>query len=96
MAGSLALRLLAAALPISMLAISRLIIDGVVAVSRGQPRPGRFWWWVGMEFGLACLTTIFSRSVDCLDALVGDRFISARVCALVSAGDRVVQDHHVS
>ncbi|WP_321477085.1 ABC transporter ATP-binding protein [uncultured Paludibaculum sp.] len=71
---NLALRLLASTVPIAMLAVSKMIVDGVVQVSKGQPLPHLFWYWVAAEFGLALLGGITGRTVGFLDSLVADRF----------------------
>src|ERR1700716_230700 len=62
--------------PLALLAVTRLIIDAVVThISRGVPLRPDFWWLVGLEFGLACLTSILNRIVDYCDTLLADKFI---------------------
>jgi ATP-binding cassette subfamily B protein len=78
----LGFRLLAAFIPIAMLSVSRLIIDGVVAATKGEGAPPYLWWWVALEFALAGLGTLLNRSVGYFDALLADRFtrhVSVRV-----------------
>ena len=53
--GSVVFRTLGALLPLAMLAVTRWIIDGIVAHSKGAALPDLFWWMVGLEFGLAAL-----------------------------------------
>src|SRR4051812_28059266 len=61
---SMASRLLSALIPLAILAVSRRIIDGVVAVSaRGQPLPDGFWWLVVVELCLAGAAAILLRAV---------------------------------
>ncbi len=76
-------RLFSSILPVFLLWITKLIIDGIVhAVSTHQPvRPG-FWWLVVAEFALAVLNSILIRSTDYSDSLLADkytRYVSIRV-----------------
>jgi ATP-binding cassette subfamily B protein len=80
--GGLAFRLIGALIPIAMLAVSRWIIDFIVAASRGQPLPLFFWWLVALEFALAALAAVLGRAVGFFDSLLADRFtrhVSVRV-----------------
>ena len=68
-------RLLGSVLPIALLWITKLIIDGIVAVvSRHQPVSARFWWLVVGEFGVALAAGVLSRAIDFLDALLADTY----------------------
>ena len=74
-ASGLILRLFSALLPVALLAITRLIIDGIVhAATLHQPVPHRFWWLVAGEFSLAILGSVLSRTVDYLDSLLADNY----------------------
>jgi ATP-binding cassette, subfamily B, bacterial len=80
--GNLSLRLLAALVPISMLAVSKQILDAIQAKFSGQPLPPHFWLLVGAEFGLAASGAVLGRAVGFFDALLADRFtrhVSVRV-----------------
>jgi ATP-binding cassette, subfamily B, bacterial len=76
-------RLVAAVLPIALLWVTKLIIDGIVrAVSSHQPVQPRFWWLVATEFALAVFGSILTRVIDYLDTLLADkytRYISIQV-----------------
>jgi len=75
-AWGLVVRAITALSPLALLAVARLIIDAVVAhISRGGALRSDFWWLVGLEFGLACLTSILNRIVDYCDTLLADKFI---------------------
>ncbi len=75
-AWGLVIRAITALSPLGLLAVARLIIDAVVAhISRGTALRRDFWWLVGLEFGLACLTSILNRIVDYCDTLLADKFI---------------------
>lgn len=76
-------RVFSSLLPVGLLWITKLIIDGIVqAVSHHQAvRPG-FWWLVVAEFSLAVLNSILIRSIDYSDSLLADkytRYVSIRV-----------------
>src|SRR4051794_34022878 len=78
----MASRLLAAALPLTMLSISKRIFDAVQSHFAGQPLPTSFWWLVGAEFALAAIGSMLGRSIGYFDALLADRFtryVSVRV-----------------
>ena len=85
------LRILAALIPVAMLAVTRLIVDNVMAVaSHHQPLQTTLWSLVAFEFFLAGLSSILSRLIDYFDTLFADRytlFISARVMEHASSLD---------
>ncbi|MGE5647890.1 MAG: ABC transporter ATP-binding protein [Acidobacteriota bacterium] len=81
-AGGLACRIVAALVPISMLAVSKKILDAVQAKFGGHALPDHFWWLVGAEFTLAAFSAILGRATGYFDALLADRFtrhVSIRV-----------------
>lgn len=70
------LRLLAALIPLAMLAVTRWIIDAIVAhISHIQALPPNFWWLVGLEFALAGAGAIFGRAIGFCDSLLAEKFI---------------------
>ncbi len=69
------LRVLAALIPLGLLTVTRWIIDAIVAhVAKNDGLDPRFWWFVGLEFGLAAVGTMLNRGVDYCDALLADKF----------------------
>lgn len=69
------LRLLRSAIPVSILYVGKLIIDGVVAVSTGVISDHTFLWeLVAAEFALAIFSDALSRSTLLVDSLLGDLF----------------------
>ena len=76
-------RLFASFLPVLLLWITKLIIDGIVhAVSTHQPVQRGFWWLVAAEFSVAVLNSILVRTIDYSDSLLADkytRYVSIRV-----------------
>jgi ATP-binding cassette subfamily B protein len=86
----LVLRLATALMPVGLLAIAKVIIDGVVNyISHGILRPN-FWWWVAGEFALASFSTFLNRTVDFTDVLFADKYvkyISVRIMRHASSLD---------
>lgn len=73
--GNALLRLIRAAIPAATLYVGKLIIDHVVALARhNQIDTHQLWWLVGLEFGLAILSTTVGRAVALMDSLLGDLF----------------------
>jgi ATP-binding cassette subfamily B protein len=74
-AAGLVFRLFTALLPIALLWVTKLIIDGIVhAVTTHQSVQPWFWWLVAAEFALASLGSALARVVDYLDALLADKY----------------------
>src|SRR5258708_23062418 len=68
-------RLFSSLLPVVLLWITKLIIDGIVhAVSTRQPVQAQFWWLVATEFSLAVLTSALARPTDYSDSLLADKY----------------------
>jgi ATP-binding cassette subfamily B protein len=68
-------RLFSSLLPVALLWITKLIIDGIVhAVSTHQPVQAQFWWLVATEFSLAVLTSALARAIDYSDSLLADKY----------------------
>src|SRR5271170_8386692 len=76
-------RLFASVLPVVLLWITKLIIDGIVhAVSAHQPVARGFWWLVAAEFPLAVANSVLIRAIDFSDSLLADKYtrhVSIRV-----------------
>src|SRR5262245_45054939 len=80
--GALVCRVLLAIVPVSMLAVSKLIFDAIQLRFAGAPLRRDFWWLVGLECGLAILGASLGRAAGFFDALLADRFtryVSVRV-----------------
>jgi ATP-binding cassette, subfamily B, bacterial len=72
---SLVVRVVIALIPVTMLAVTRLIIDSIDRLTaHGVPLPGYFWWLVAAEFGLAGLTTVFGRLIEFFDTALSVRY----------------------
>src|ERR1035441_2450475 len=88
---SLICRLLAALVPLGILAVTRVIIDSIYHLtSNHTPLPGAFWWMVCLEFALASLAMITSRLIDFCDSRLADKFtcyINVRIMEHASSLD---------
>lgn len=67
-------RVIGALIPISMLAVSRRILDGVQAHFSGRALPSDFWYLVAAEALLAIFGSLIGRATGYFDALLADRF----------------------
>jgi ATP-binding cassette subfamily B protein len=88
---SLFCRFVAALVPLTMLAVTRVIIDSITGLTgHHNPLPGVFWWLVALEFGLATLAMILGRTIDFCDAVLADKFtchINTRIMKHASSLD---------
>ncbi|PYX30700.1 MAG: ABC transporter ATP-binding protein [Acidobacteria bacterium] len=72
----LVFRVVASVLPIALLWVTKLIIDGIVhALTTHQSVPSRLWWLVAVEFGLAVFGSILGRIIDYLDTLLAEKYM---------------------
>ena len=68
-------RLLTALQPVALLYVSKLIIDTIVHVLQShQSIPSRLWWLVAIEFAIAVLGNVVTRTIDYTDSLLGDKY----------------------
>jgi ATP-binding cassette subfamily B protein len=75
-------RIVGALVPLSMLTVSKRILDSVQAHYAGAPLPASFWYLVGAEAMLAVFGSLVGRSTSYFDGLLADRFtryVSVRV-----------------
>jgi ATP-binding cassette subfamily B protein len=71
-------RLFSSIMPVVLLWITKLIVDGIVS---HQPMQ-RIWWLVAAEFSLAVLNSVLIRTIDYSDSLLADKYtrhVSIRV-----------------
>ena len=74
-AWSLAVRIAVALVPVSMLAVTRLIIDSIDRFTAHRiALPHYFWGLVALEFGLAGLATVFARLIEFFDTALAARY----------------------
>ena len=87
----LILRIMTALSPVGLLAVARIILDSIVGYLSPQHhlRP-YFWWWVGLEFAIAGVSTFLNRAIDFADSLLADKYvkhISVRIMRHASSLD---------
>ena len=75
-AASVVLRVVRAAIPVTMLYIGKLIIDEVIRLTEagGGDDLTNILTLIGLEFGLAIVSDAINRSTVLLDSLLGDKF----------------------
>lgn len=76
---NIALRLVQAAVPLAVLYAGKGIVDEVVlSIGAAGYTPvlwglsKALWFWVGLEFGLAILSSLLNRAITLIDSLLGD------------------------
>jgi ATP-binding cassette subfamily B protein len=86
-------------MPVALLYITKLIIDGIVqVVAKHQPMRPHFWWLVGAEFALAALNSMLLRSIDYSDSLLADKYtrhVSIRVMKHAASLDLIAYEDPV-
>ena len=84
------LRLFRALLPLAMLWVSKLILDGVVGwIRRGNGDARYIWKLVALELGLAILSDLLGRANSLADSLLGDRFTNRVSVRLIEHATRL-------
>jgi ATP-binding cassette subfamily B protein len=74
--GEAVARVTVALIPLSMLIVTRSIIDAIYAYKAHQtPLPSFFWWLVALEFGFAGFAAIVARLIDFCDTTLAERFM---------------------
>ena len=80
---NIGVRLVVSLLPLAMLAVTKVIIDSIYRHTAFHTTlPWYFWWLVGLEFALACVSTILVRVTDYCDTVLADRYakhVSVRI-----------------
>jgi ATP-binding cassette, subfamily B, bacterial len=84
------LRLADSVLPVVMLWIGKLIIDGIVAIVSGQGGdPAHIWRLVAIEAGLGVLSDLLGRATVLGDSLLGDRFTNHMSLRMMEHANRL-------
>jgi ATP-binding cassette subfamily B protein len=88
--GSTVFRLFRALLPLAMLWVSKLIIDGVVAwITRRGGILADIWKLVALELALAIASDVLGRANTLCDSLLGDRFTNRVSVRLMEHASRL-------
>lgn len=77
MVADISLRVIRAAIPLAVLYVGKLIIDGIVHLKDAGADHSFLWKLVAIELGLAILSDALSRAIGLLDTLIGDRFANS-------------------
>ncbi|MDQ6610672.1 MAG: ABC transporter ATP-binding protein, partial [Bacteroidota bacterium] len=77
MVANISLRILRSAIPLAILYIGKLIIDGIVHLKDAGTSHDYLWKLVAIEFALAIFSDVLSRAVSLLDSLIGDLFANS-------------------
>src|SRR5450631_249297 len=89
-AASVVFRLCRALLPLAMLWVSKLIIDGVVGwITRHSGNLAAIWKLVALELGLAVFSDVLGRANTLCDSLLGDRFTNRVSVRLMEHASRL-------
>ncbi|HTQ53365.1 MAG TPA: ABC transporter ATP-binding protein [Bryobacteraceae bacterium] len=84
------LRFVRALLPLSMLWVSKLILDGVVGwIKHGGGNATAIWKLVALELGLAVLSDLLARANSLADSLLSDRFTNRISVRLIEHATRL-------
>src|ERR1700719_2962572 len=72
---SVTLRVMTALLPLAVLKVTQVIIDGVYNLpAHHTALPHHFWWLVALEFALASLAAILVRMINFCDVVLADKY----------------------
>src|SRR3984885_4056757 len=92
-------RVFASLLPLALLWIPKLIIDGIGRAHHLHQGVGpRFWWLVAAEFAIALLTSLLARTIDYSDSLLADKYtrhVSIRVMNHAASLDLIAYEDPV-
>lgn len=77
MVADIVLRIFRAAIPVAVLYVGKLIIDGIVHLKDAGTSHEHLWGLVATEFGLAVVSDVLNRGIALLDSLIGDRFANS-------------------
>src|SRR5262249_56024192 len=72
---NVSVRVVGALVAVAMLAVTKVVIDAIYQYSAHRAAlPSYFWWLVGAEFLLACVSTILVRFGDYCDTVLADKY----------------------
>jgi len=73
--GNVVLRIIKAALPVTLLWVGKLIIDEIIRlIDLPDPDLNQLWMYLGIEFALAIISDLTNRGITLLDSQLGDLF----------------------
>ena len=77
MLANVILRILRSAIPVAVLYVGKLIIDGILQIRDGSSSQNLLWQLVALEFGLLILSDALGRVVGLFDSLIGEKFANS-------------------
>lgn len=77
MLANIILRILRSAIPVAVLYVGKLIIDGILQVKGNPSLQNYLWQLVALEFGLLILSDALGRVISLFDTLIGEKFANS-------------------
>src|SRR5215218_7254204 len=77
MLANFVLRILRSAIPVAVLYVGKLIIDGIIHVKDTPSSQNFLWQLVALEFGLLIVSDALGRIVSLFDTLIGEKFANS-------------------
>ena len=74
MLANIILRILRSAIPVAVLYVGKLIIDGIIHIKDNPSSQNFLWQLVAIEFGLLILSDALGRMISLFDTLIGEKF----------------------
>ncbi|RYZ31057.1 MAG: ABC transporter ATP-binding protein [Chitinophagaceae bacterium] len=71
------LRILRSAIPVAILYVGKLIIDGILHIKENPASQSFLWQLVAIEFGLLILSDGLGRLIGLFDSLIGEKFANS-------------------
>jgi len=71
------LRIFRSAIPVAILYVGKLIIDGILHSKENPDSQGFLWQLVAVEFGLLILSDALGRVISLFDSLIGEKFANS-------------------
>ncbi|HYO21985.1 MAG TPA: ABC transporter transmembrane domain-containing protein, partial [Flavisolibacter sp.] len=77
MLANILLRVLRSAIPVAVLYVGKLIIDGIIHIKDNPSSENFLWQLVAVEFGLLILSDALGRMISLFDSLIGEKFANS-------------------
>ena len=71
------LRILRSAIPVAILYVGKLIIDGIIHLKDNPSSQNFLWQLVALEFGLLIVSDALGRIISLFDTLIGEKFANS-------------------
>ena len=77
MLANIIVRILRSAIPVAVLYVGKLIIDGIIHVKDNPSSENFLWQLIALEFGLLILSDALGRIISLFDTLIGEKFANS-------------------